>query len=121
MLPTNRIEPRPALAAHFFGIPAANQRGAPLVIKSTGFVQVGGTDGDNVSSILKSPSTSSDTRPEVCAVPQADGEVLQNSSALTICLPFVPITLSAGRVGLPPARSRPRPSTVMCTLVSTTA
>jgi hypothetical protein len=92
------------------GMPAANQ-GPPvsvaLRIRSTGLPQGFEGAGERVSSIVKSPSAASATALATGVLWTVNGplgSVPQISVAKTLCPPFVPIAL-------PPARSRPRPST----------
>jgi hypothetical protein len=79
-------------------------------------VQVEGSDGDNVSSIRKSPSASRATPVELVEEPgpQLAKVLLQNSWARTTWPPFDPITFE-------PASSRPLPLTRMCPSVATSA
>src|SRR5712692_1362692 len=101
-------------------MPAANQCPfALLTTRSTGFVHETGGNGVRVSSIRKSPSRATPAALVKEGVPQLEGVVLQKSLARTDCPPFVPITFL--KVALPPAKSSPRPSTVMCPSASTLA
>jgi len=92
----------PSIACHL-GIPAANHDpDAVDRMRSTGLVQGFGGAGDSVSSMRKSPSTSSGTpvRVELCwTLPS----FAQNSVAKTLWLALLPTPL-------PEPRRRPRPS-----------
>lgn len=85
------------------GIPAANHAAFPADrMRSTGLVQGFGGAGESVSSMRKSPSTSSGTpaRFELCWIFPS---FAQNSVAKTLWLALLPTEL-------PEARRRPRPS-----------
>ena len=100
----SRISPRasPSIVYHL-GIPAANHDPGPVTrMRSTGLVQVFGGAGESVSSMRKSPFTSSGTpaRFELC---WTFPSFAQNSVAKTLALALLP-------TALPEPRSRPRPS-----------
>jgi hypothetical protein len=85
-------------------MPAANQTPPTFRIRSTGLSQEFEGAGERISSIVKSPSAASATACVLWTVNDPLGSGPQISVAKTLCLPFVPIAL-------PPASSRPRPST----------
>src|SRR5712675_2475569 len=88
---------------YHLGIPAANHDPAPVTrMRSTGLVQEFGGGGESVSSMRKSPFTSSGTPAgfELCWMFPS---FAQNSVANTLALPLLP-------TALPAPRRRPRPS-----------
>ena len=93
----------PSIVYHL-GIPAANHELVPAMdrMRSTGLAQGFGGAGESVSSMRKSPSTSSGTpaRVELCATFPS---FAQNSVAKTLWLALLPTPL-------PEPRRRPRPS-----------
>src|SRR5262245_38337182 len=89
-------------------IPAANQAPPALTINNTGLSQGFVGRGERTSSIRKSPLGCRGTSTESLATPP------QNRRARTLWLPLVPIPL-------PPANSRPRPSTEIRPSVFTSA
>ena len=96
-----------ASIVHHLGIPAANHELVPAMdrIRSTGLVQGFGGAGESVSSMRKSPFTSSGTpaRFELCWIFPS---FAQNSVAKTLALALLPTPL-------PEPRRRPRPSSRM--------
>ncbi len=96
---------RHASIVYHLGIPAANHELVPAMdrMRSTGLVQGFGGAGESVSSMRKSPFTSSGTpvRVELCWIFPS---FAQNSVAKTLALALLPTPL-------PEPRRRPRPST----------
>src|SRR5260370_30397739 len=90
------------------GMPAVEQAPEGTVrIRSTGLSQPFEGAGERISSILKSPSAASATALAIGVLEKVNGPLgsgPQISVAKTLAPPFVPTSL-------PPARSRPRPST----------
>ena len=92
--------------SYHLGIPAANHDPDPAdLMRSTGLVQGFGGAGESMSSMRKSPFTSSGTpaRFELCWILPS---FAQNSVAKTLALALLPMAL-------PEPRRRPRPSSRM--------